>query len=335
MKRRDMLKLTGLAIGGLALPAISSPLVLAAEQKKLVMVVKIIGIPWYNLVEQGLKKAGKEFDFDVSMVGPSNIDPAQQVRLVEDLIARQADYIGLVPLDEKVMAPVLARAQDAGIKVITEEGPNQAGRDWDVALVDNKQFGEATMKSLAEGMGGKGEYVVYVGTLTTPLHNQWADAAIAYQKANYPEMKLATERFPGADEIDTAQRNTLDVLKAHPNLRGIVAYGSNGAIGAGNAIRQQRRQDQVTLVGTSVPSQAAAMIKDGTIRETFLWNPFDTGYALVAVAKLMRDGATFEDGMTVPGLGEARVDVANKRIAINKIMVVNKDTIDELLAMGI
>jgi hypothetical protein len=39
--------------------------------------------------------------------------------------------------------------------------------------------------------------------------------------------------------------------------------------------------------------------------------------------------------MTVPGLGKAHVDVAAKTIAINKIMRVNKETIGELLKMGI
>jgi simple sugar transport system substrate-binding protein len=331
MNRRDMLRVSGATLVAVAMPGAAY----AQQKKTMVMVVKIIGIPWYNLVEEGLKKAGAEYDFQVSMVGPSNIDPAQQVRLVEDLIARKVDYIGLVPLDEKVMQPVLARAQAAGIRVITEEGPDQANKDWDVGLVNNQKFGEEAMISLAKAMGEKGDYVVYVGTLTTPLHNQWADAAIAYQKANYPNMRLVADRFPGADEIDTAQKTTLDVMKAYPSLKGVVAYGSNGAIGAANAVRQTHKQGQIQIVGTSVPSQAKPFIADGTIYETFLWNPFDTGYAIVAVAKLMADGAKFEDGMEVPGLGKAHVDPIAKTIAINKIMRVNKETIGELLKMGI
>lgn len=301
----------------------------------MVMVVKIDGIPWYNLVEEGLKKAGKDFDMDVSMVGPSSIDPAQQVRLIEDVIARGVDVIGVVPLDVNVLEPVLKRAKEAGITVITQEAPNQPGKDWDVEMVDAESFGRATIDSLAEGMGEEGKYVIYVGTLTTPLHNQWADAAVAYQKERYPDMQLATERFPGGDEIDASYRTTLDVMKAHPDIKGIVAYGSNGAIGAGNAIAQQRAQDDITLVGTSVPSQAEAMIKDGIIKETFLWNPYDTGYAIVSVANLALEGKEFSDGMEVPGLGKATVDLEDRVVAVNKIMVVNKDTIDELLELGI
>ena len=71
-------------------------------------------------------------------------------------------------------------------------------------------------------MGNKGEYICIVGTLTTPLHNLWCDAAIAYQKKNLPDMKLVTDRFPGADEIDTTEQVVRNALQAYPDLRGVI-----------------------------------------------------------------------------------------------------------------
>lgn len=93
------------------------------------------------------------------------------------------------------------------------------------------------MKALAREMGEKGDYV---GTLTTPGHSQWADTAIAYQKAHYPKMKMAADRFPGVDLIDASPRVTQEVLQTYPNVRGIMSIGSNGLIGAGIVIRQRR-----------------------------------------------------------------------------------------------
>jgi simple sugar transport system substrate-binding protein len=333
MNRRDTLKLLGLSAATAALPLSAGAR--AAAEPTMVTVVKITGIPWFNLVDKGLERGGKKFDVNVSMTGPAHVDPAQQVRLVEDLIARRVDAIGLVPLDVKVLAPVLERAQQAGIPVITQEGPNQDGRTWDVELINSTKFGEEQMKALAGFMGEQGEYVVYVGTLTTPLHNKWADAAIAYQKAHYPKMKLAASRFPGADEVDTSMRTTLDVLKAYPNLRGILGFGSNGPIGAGLAVRQKHLADKVMVVGTVVPSQAKAMIMDGTIKEGFLWSPIDAGYAMVAVASRVLRKQPIEDGFEVAGLGKANVDQQNRIIAWNDILVINKKTINGLIAQGL
>jgi simple sugar transport system substrate-binding protein len=306
-----------------------------AANPSMVTVVKIAGIPWFNAVEKGIVKGAKDFNIDATMVGPANVDPAQQVKLLEDQIAKKVTVIGLVPLDVKVCEPVLKRAQAAGIKVITHEGPEQEGRDWNVELIDSVKFGEVQMQRIAKDMGESGEYVVYVGTLTTPLHNKWADAAIAYQKAHYPKMKLAADRFPGADEIDTSYKTTLDVIKAYPNLKGILGFGSNGPIGAGNAVREKRLGKKIAIVGTVLPSQAKDLIADGIIREGFLWNPTDAGYAMVAVARLMLDGKPIKDGVEIQGLGKASVDVPGKLIKVDKIMAINNETIAGLIAGGL
>jgi simple sugar transport system substrate-binding protein len=333
MNRRKTLK----TLGGAALAGATglTGRIAFASTATMVTVVKIAGIPWFNAVEKGIKKGAKDFDIDASMVGPANVDPAQQVKLLEDQIAKKVTVIGLVPLDVKVCEPVLKRAQAAGIKVITHEGPEQEGRDWNVELIDSVRFGEVQMQRLAKDMGQTGDYVVYVGTLTTPLHNKWADAAIAYQKAHYPKMKLAADRYPGADEIDTAYKTTLDVIKAYPNLKGILGFGSNGPIGAGNAVREKRLGKKIAVVGTVLPSQAKDLIADGIIREGFLWNPTDAGYAMVAVARLMLDGKPIKDGIEIPGLGKAAVDVPGKLIKVDKIMRINNETIAGLIAGGL
>jgi len=148
MNRRNTLKaLAGAAITSAS--GLASHVAFAATQT-MVTVVKIAGIPWFNAVEKGIKKGAKDFNIDASMIGPANVDPAQQVKLLEDLIAKKVNVIGLVPLDVKVCEPVLKRAQAAGIKVITHEGPEQEGRDWNVELIDSVRFGEVQMQRMAK-----------------------------------------------------------------------------------------------------------------------------------------------------------------------------------------
>src|SRR6516164_10859913 len=164
-----------------------------AAGEEVAVVVKIGGIPWFNAMEKGIQKAGKEDNYNAYMVGPTTADPAQQVRAVEDLIAKKVKLIAVVPNDAKSLEPVFDRAKEAGIPVITHESPGQKGALWDIELIDNKEYGEIHMKRLAQALGEEGEYIVYVGSLTVPLHNLWADAAIAYQKEHYPKMKLVAD----------------------------------------------------------------------------------------------------------------------------------------------
>ncbi len=336
MNRRNLLKLLSISAlissaVGIGYPTVAS----AAEPKVMVTVVKEAGVPWFNILNQGLEEGGKRFNLKTSMTGPAKADPAQQVKLIEDLIAKKVDVIGLVPLDTKVTAQVVKRARDAGIMVITQEGPNQEGKTWDVELMSAQAYGETQMKALAREMGEQGDYVVLVGTLTTTGHNQWADAAIAYQKANYPKMKMAADRFPGADFIDESERVTQDILKAHPNVTGIMSMGSNGPIGAGNVLKKRNLAGKIALVGTTIPSQAKAHIMAGVIREGFLWSPKEAGLAMTSVARLALDGAKFESGMDVPGLGKATIDSVNNVVMVDRILAINKKTIDDLIKLGL
>ena len=332
MKRRDFV--AG-ATGITALGAIGFPRAARAAMPTMTTVAKIVGVPYFSLLEQGLVSGGREFGIASSMIGPAHVDPAQQVRLVEDTIAKKVDVLGLIPLDVEVLAPVIQRARDAGIAVITQEGPNMAGRTWDVEMVDSTAFGEAMMTSLARQMGEKGQYICIVGTLTTPLHNLWCDAAIAFQKKTYPGMTLATARFPGADEIDTTEQVVRNALQAYPDLRGVIGFGSNGPIGAGNVVRQRHLGRKLSVTGFALPSQAGPLIEAGALKEVFFWNPKEVGVALVAVASLVLKKTEFRTGMTIPGIGPATVLPDQKIISVSRMLVLNKQTLPDMMKLGV
>ena len=332
MHRRTLV--LGLFAATLMLGAAPTP-GFAEDQKTFVLVAKTVGDAWTNLLEKGITKAGKDLNVKTSVVGTTHGDPAEQVKLVEDLIAKKVDAIGLLPLDSNVLTPVLKRARDAGIVVITQEGPNQAEKTWDVEMIDSKDYGETQMKALAREIGEKGDYAVVVGTLTTPLHNFWADAAIAYQKEHFPNMHLVADRFPGSDNVDASAQLTRDLIKAYPNLKGIIAFGAGGPIGAGNVLRERHLSDKIAVIGSVVPSQAKPLIEAGAIREGFLWNPADAGYAMVAVAQMAEKDAKIADGADVPGLGKAIVDPDKRIIAVNRMLDINKKTVDGLIADGL
>lgn len=100
--------------------------------------MKIGGIPWFNAMEAGIKERGQKLGIDAFMVGPTSADPALQVRAIEDLIAQGVKVIGVVPNDAKVLEPVLQKAKDAGIIVITHESPGQKGTNWDFEFASAK-----------------------------------------------------------------------------------------------------------------------------------------------------------------------------------------------------
>ena len=286
----------------------AAPAVEEKEPYEIAVVVKITGIPWFNVMETGVNKAASELGVNAYQTGPAQADPAQQVKMVEDLVAKGVDAIAIVPNDAKALEPVLQKAKDKGIIVITHESPDQVGSDYDFELIDNVKFAEHAWDQLVEHMGDSGEYAVFVGGLTVPLHNFWADTGIAYAKEKYPNLTLITERIPCGEDQELARQKTLELLKAYPNLKGIVGFGSLGPIGAAQALKEKGLTDQVAVVGTVIPSQAAPYLKEGSMKEGILWNPGDAGYGMVWLAKYMLDGNKVENGTEIPGIGKVTLE---------------------------
>jgi simple sugar transport system substrate-binding protein len=295
----------------------------AVKPYEIAVVVKITGIPWFNVVETGVNKAAKELNVNAYQTGPTQADAAAQVKIVEDLVAKGVDAIAVVPNDAKALEPVFQKAKEKGIVVITHESPDQVGTDFDFELIDNVKFGQKAWDMLVAGMGDTGDYAIFVGGLTVPLHNFWADTGIAYAKEKYPKLNLITERIPCGEDQELARQKTLELIKAYPNLKGIVGFGSLGPIGAAQALKEKGLTDQITIVGTVIPSQAAPYLADGSLKEGILWNPADAGYGMVWLAKYILDGGKVESGMEIPGLGKATVD--GTLVKMDSILDITKD----------
>ncbi len=305
----------------------------AQDKPRMGVVVKIGGIPWFNAMEVGIKEQGEALGMDAFMVGPTSADPALQVRAIEDLIAQGVDAIGVVPNDEGALEPVLTKAREAGIKVISHEGPGLQNVDYNFELASSDGFGEAHAKLLAEKMGGAGEYAVFVGSLTVPLHNAWADAAIAYLGQNHPDMTLIGERHGVAESADDSRKTALELMSANPELGGFLAFGSQGPIGAGRAIEERRKIGDVHVLGPFSPGQGQKLVQNDVISGGFMWNPMEAGRVFVTMGKLLVDGEEVSAGMEIEGLGEVNPDGTN--IVVNQLVPINKDTVDGLAEMGL
>ena len=132
------------------------------RKKTVVNISKVDGMPWFNRMGEGVVQAGKEFNLNASQVGPSSTDAPQQVKIIEDLIARKVDAITIVPNDANVLEPVFKKARDAGIVVLTNESPGQPSANWDVEIIDNEKFAAEYVEHMAKRMGGKGGYVIWM-----------------------------------------------------------------------------------------------------------------------------------------------------------------------------
>src|SRR5262249_19555042 len=103
----------------------------SAEGPRIVTVVKVLGIGWFERMQQGIDRFAMRTGVDATMTGGHDASPATQIRILRGLIAasNRPAAITVVPNSPQSLEPVLARAPAAGIKVVTHEASNQVNTD--------------------------------------------------------------------------------------------------------------------------------------------------------------------------------------------------------------
>lgn len=318
MKLKTTVAILAASASILAMPAM-------AESKKIATVVKIAGIQWFNRMEEGVKQYAADTGNDAFEVGPAQADPQQQAALIEDMIAQGVNALAVVPMSPEALEPVLKRAMDAGIAVITHEAASQQNTNYDIEAFVNEDFGANLMEHMAQCMGGEGEYAVFVGSLTSQTHNQWVDGAIAYQKAKYPNMKLVGDKNETFDDQQQAYAKAQEVLRAYPNIKGMQGSASTDVAGIGLAVEERGLEAQTCVFGTSLPSIAGQYLESGAVDGIGFWDPSVAGYAMNKLATMVMNGETVTDGMDLglPGYNAIKLD--GKVIYGQAWVNVNKD----------
>jgi simple sugar transport system substrate-binding protein len=247
-------------------------------------------------MEEGVKQYGEDSGVSATLVGPAEADAAQQIPIIEDLIAQGVDALCVIPMDPEQLDPVLQKAMDAGITVITHEASNQNSMHYDIEAFDNVAYGAGLMDHLAALMGEEGEYAVFVGSLGSKTHNEWVDGGIARQQEAYPNMTMVGDKNESFDDSQIAYEKAKEILKAYPNIKGFQGSASTDVAGIGQAIEEAGLQDQVAVVGTSLPSIAGDLLTTGAIDVIGFWDPAVAGAACNKLAEMQLAGEEIGEG---------------------------------------
>lgn len=274
-----------------------------------VFIPKLVGIPWFNAMEKGLRETAASLGgMEITVSGAPDTDPAAQARVLEDVIAKRPAAIVVVPNDTKVLEPLLKKARDAGILVVTQEAPSVQNADVDVEFLILEREGKDMVDLLVKHAGRVGGYAIMVGGLTVESHNKRADAMVAYQKRTYPDLYEVTSRVEGAESVQISHDKTLELITAYPDLKGIIYIGSLGGVGGSQALSEQNLKGKIALIGSSVPSQAKKLLEEGSLSADYIGNPYRIGKDTAYIVGHLLKGGTLGTVGKLPEYGDAIVE---------------------------
>ena len=181
---------------------------------------KMIGISWWDRMDVGNKEWSKATGNEVFQLGATVADAAEQISSIEDAIAQGVDAMTVIPVDPDSLEPVLEKAMNQDIVVISHEAANIQNVDYDIEAFNNEDYGAHLMDNLAAEMGEEGGYCIMVGSLTMASHQEWAAGAIKCQEEKYPNMYQVTEMVaPQATSTDASYQTAKELLASYTDLQ--------------------------------------------------------------------------------------------------------------------
>jgi len=301
------------------------------KKYKIVMVAKHEGISWFDDMRTGINEFNKEYaDVDASQIAPEGGDPAKQVQMVEDLIAQGVDAILVVPNDPTAMAPVLKKAKEKGIVVISHEAEGLADIvDYDLEAFNNDDFGVAMFEAMAKSMNYEGKFTGFVGALTMETHMQWFNAGLKYVQEKYPKMEFVSKQpYEDRNDEKIAYEKAQEILKAYPDIKGI--FNASVSSGASSAlVLQEKSMKNVHVTGIGLPSVSGNYLKEGYTYQALCWRPADAGYAAALVAYKILKGEEIKSGIDLKRPGYESVSLEGKVLKGKATLILTKDNVDQ------
>ena len=308
---------------------------LAAD--KIALVVKSLGNGFFDAARQGAQEAAKELGgLEIIYAGPARPTAEGQVEIVNALIAQRVKAIAISANDPDALVPVLKKAQQRGIKVLSFDSMvRKDGRQLHLAPSSTPLIGRKLAALAAEAAPGGGDIAVLSATAQATNQNAWiAELKTALATPPYAKLKLVSVVY-GDDQTDKSYREAQGLLKSHPQLKAIVAPTTVGVAAAARAVQDERKVGQVFVTGLGLPSEMVGHVKNGAVKSFAIWNPVDLGYSVVHAANALIKGSVkgvAGESVSLGRIGRVTLD-ANLEAAMAEPYTFNAGNVEKFAKM--
>ncbi|MCA9136399.1 MAG: sugar-binding protein [Planctomycetales bacterium] len=287
--------------------------------------------PFWTIAEAGCNAAAKELDVECLVRMPPD-GPADQKRMLEELIAGPIDGVAVSPINPENQTGILNQVAEA-TNLITHDSDAPESNRLAYIGMNNYDAGRMCGKVVKETMPDGGEVIIFVGRLGQLNADQRRQGVIdeLLDRSNDPnrEYDSADQVLKGdkytildtrTDNFDyaLAKSRAEDAIVKYPDLGCMVGLFAYNAPNILEALRGADKIGKIQVVSFDEDDRTLQAIKDGECYGTIVQDPYQYGYQSVQMLAKLASG----DESAIP---EGRyVDIPARAI--------RKDSVDEFWA---
>lgn len=234
------------------------------------------GVQYWAGCFEGMQRAAEELGVNAIYTGAAEADYVEETQVLEQVIAKKPAGILISPVNGDAMKDVIDRTYNAGIPIICFDSDSAGSNRYSFVGTESRTAGAAAAKEMAEAIGHKG----YVAVVLFPgLMNQEERniGFTEYMRENEPDITVLESVNGGQNENDSAAA-TLSLISAHPEIDGIFAVTGWTGLGAGQAIEEAGRADDICCICFDTDEGVLDYIEKGVLYGTCAQGTQQMGY---------------------------------------------------------
>ncbi|RAG84341.1 sugar ABC transporter substrate-binding protein [Streptacidiphilus pinicola] len=258
----------------------------------LAMVVNV-AVDYWNAGKVGFNKGLSDLGVKGTFQAPANGRLDQQLSMIQTLRGQSISGFSVSAIDPTAIKAPIQSANSAGIPVLAIDSPLPADDGAALYLgTPNYEAGQKAGEAMKAALGGKGEVVVLVGSLT---------ASNAVQRIQGFEDALkgtgikVVNKLSDNMDASKALSNAETAIQTDPNVTGLYGVYSYDGPSAAQAVQSAGKTGQVKVISDDSDAQTLKFIQQGVIQATVVQEPYQQGYTgayLLAALKVLGKDAT-------------------------------------------
>ncbi|WUV71299.1 substrate-binding domain-containing protein [Streptomyces sp. NBC_01477] len=258
------------------------------------MVVNV-AVDYWNAGKAGFNKGLKDLGVKGTYQAPANGRLDQQLSIIQTLRGQGITGLSVSAIDPTAIKSPISSANKAGIPVLAIDSP--LPKEDGAALylgTPNYTAGQKAGEAMKQALGGKGQVVILVGSLTT---SNAVERIQGFEDAlKGTGIKVAQKLSDGMDAAK-ALTNAQTAIQTNPDINGLYGVYSYDGPSAGQAVQAAGKTGRVKIVSDDSDPQTLKFVQSGVIQATVLQQPYQQGYTgayLLAAFKVLGKQATLD-----------------------------------------
>ncbi len=277
----------------------------AIKRPTIAIVMKTLNHPFFIDMQQGAEDAAKKVNINlIVQAAEREVDVEKQMQIIENLIQRKVDAICVAPSGSRELVPVIVKANEAGIPVLTVDtridSATLAEADGKVVTYigsDNFEGGRIAGKYVVAQLSEQGKVAILEGI---PGHETGDARLRGFHKAvdNVAGIEVVASQTANW-ERDQGFNVFQNILQSHPEVQALFACNDLMALGAIEAIAAARKTGEIVVVGFDAIKDGRDAIREGKMKASVAQHPYEMGKLAIENAYRVIKGESIQQYIPV------------------------------------